>query len=148
MKNSLYKLIWMVPLVVLSACGGGGGGGAAAPGAPIIVTPPPAPPPAGSAALTWTAPTNNVDGSAAAVAGYNVYRLTPGVTPCPIDISLYVVIAPVPAGGLATVIGSPPAAAFTDTALAAGPYCYGVTALNVFGQESLPTFLANPITVN
>ena len=148
MKKQIRQLFWVFSIVSLSACGGGGGGGSAAPGAPVVVVPPIVPPPAGSATINWTAPATNIDGSPAVIAGYNLYRLTPGVTPCPIDISLYTLIPSVPPGGLATVTGSPPATTFTDTALVASTYCYGVTALNIVGQQSVPAFLANPLTVS
>ena len=120
-------------------------GAPATPGAPGA---PPPPPPAGTATLNWTAPLTDISGNAIVIAGYNIYRLNPGVNPCPIDITLYTRIPPVPASGLATVVGSPAATTYTDTALVAGPYCYAVGALNIFGQESVPAFLATPITVS
>ena len=135
-------------IMLLSSCGGGGGGGGGgAPAAPVIVAPPPPPLPAGTVLLNWTAPATNVDGSPAAISGYNVYRLLPGTTPCSTDISTYAIIPPIPASGLATVVGTPAPTTYTDNGLAAGDYCYGVTAVNNFGQESVPTFLASPITV-
>jgi len=98
--------------------------------------------PAGTVSIRWAAPTANVDGSSAVVAGYNVYRLTRAPRSCPTDISRYSRIPPVLASNLATIVGSPPDTTFTDTGLAAGKYCYAVTAVDARALESVPVFLA------
>jgi len=49
---------------------------------------------------------------------------------------------------MATIVGAPPVPSFTDNELEADFYCYGVTALNISGQESIPAFLATPLSTN
>lgn len=153
MKKHIRQLLLIFVTAGLSACGGGGGGGGAVtvtpapPGGPTL--PPLPPPPAGTAVLQWLAPTSNIDGSLPVlIAGYNIYRLTPGATPCPTDISLYSLLPPVSTGDLATVVGSPPPTQYADNALPAATYCYAVSALNFAAQESAAAFLAAPLTVN
>jgi cellulose 1,4-beta-cellobiosidase len=78
-----------------------------------------------SAALSWTAPTTCVDGSACTPTGYNVYR---AVVACP--------ASGLPAG--ATKIASAiTTTTYTDTTITApGSYCYYVTALNAAGESA------------
>lgn len=74
----------------------------------------------GSALLSWTAPTQNTDGSALTdLAGYKVYRGTSS-------------------GAVTTLVTSltAPAASYTVTGLTSGTHWFSVTAFNTAGNES------------
>jgi hypothetical protein len=72
---------------------------------------------AGSVTLTWSNPTTRTDGSPVTVAQVKVYR---GAT-----CSTQTALATIPA-----------ATTYTDTNVAAGSYCYAVSALDAGGLES------------
>jgi hypothetical protein len=77
----------------------------------------------GSATLSWTAPSQNTDGSALTeLAGYRVYHGTSA-------IALNEMIQ-VPGAGTTT---------YTKTALAAGTHYFALTAYTTAGVESLPS---------
>lgn len=82
----------------------------------------------GSAALTWTAPTLNVDGTPLTnLASYNLYRGT--------SATVLTLLTGIPA--LAT--------SFVDSTLTLGTWFYAITAVNATGQESAQ---AGPVSVN
>jgi len=142
MKTVIRSFVLISLISFLIACSGGKAGYSAA-----NLLSSEAPGGSGSVSISWTAPTVNVDGSPAIVAGYNIYRRTRAPRSCPTDISRYSRIPPVPASNLATIVGSPPEVTFIDTGLAAGKYCYAVTALDIHALESVPVFLAARLKV-
>ena len=83
--------------------------------------PPPPPTPTGTAALTWTAPTRNTDGTALTdLAGYRIYH---GISPTALTD-----IRQVPG---ATVL------AYNFTALTSGTHYFAIAAYNAAGVESV-----------
>src|SRR5262249_21188032 len=80
----------------------------------------------GTAALTWSASTDNTG-----VAHYNVYRsTTPGFVP-----------------SVANRVAQPTSPGYTGTGLAAGTYYYGVTAEDTVGNISAPSNQASATVV-
>jgi hypothetical protein len=83
------------------------------------------------ATLTWTAPTQNTDGSALTnLAAFNVFHGTSATV----------------VGPLLTTINSPTTLTYVHTGLAVGPHCYALTAVNAVGAESAKSgILCKPI---
>ena len=97
----------LVGVALLAGCGGGGGGGATASDA------------ASAAALTWTEPRFNTDGSALTdIAGYRIYHGT-----SPSSLSQFDAVD-------ATVTRA------SLTSLASGTHYFAVSTLNSTGDES------------
>lgn len=81
----------------------------------------------GSVAITWTAPTQNVDGTVLTnLASYNLYR---GASP-----TTLIVLKNMPAA----------MTSYTDATLTVGTWFYAVSAVNATGQESAQT---GPVSV-
>ena len=97
----------------------------------ITVTAPAPAPVVGSATLTWTAPSQNTDGSTLAdLAGYNVYY---GTSPTSLTNKI--------------AIANPGATNYTVGNLGSGTYYFAVSAYNVSGIESTPSNIGSK-TIN
>lgn len=77
----------------------------------------------GTSTLSWTAVTTNVDGTAATITEYRIYRSSVD------SVGPYTQIDSVPGGTVN----------YSDSGLFNGQYFYYVTAVNSYGNESAPS---------
>jgi Fibronectin type III domain len=112
-RSYVYFSFLSLFMFSVAACSGGGGGG-------VVI-------PTGSATLSWTAPTMNNDGSALALAGFEVhYGTSPGQYTGTV------------------IVSSPTATTHTVTGLPLGAtYYFVITAYNTSGAESAPSIEVN-----
>lgn len=103
LRHLLVLLLLIAGILSILATGGGGGNGSA---------------PTGTAALSWSPPTTNTDGSPVSLTGFNIYVGT--------SLSGLQPVRMVSAIEMTTVING----------LAPGTYFFAVTAISTTGAES------------